>query len=231
MSRRVIVLRHGRTEWNAERRFQGQADPPLDDVGRAQADQVAELLAGLRPAVIVTSDLQRATQTAGPIGERVGIAVQVDPRLRERSLGHWEGLTRDEVEQRYPDEFADWIAGRDVTRRGGETREQVAKRALETFEGLPDVEVALLVTHSATAMSLCASLIGLDLWVPALGPLANCHWSELSSERTSVASAAADRRSAPLATWRLRAHNVGAPGPVIPVVASAPADEAPDAEA
>ena len=108
------MLRHGRTAWNAERRFQGQADPPLDEVGRAQADEVAGLLAALRPSVIVTSDLLRATQTAAPLGELAGVDVQVDPRLRERSLGHWEGLTRDEVQERYPDEFADWIAGRDV---------------------------------------------------------------------------------------------------------------------
>jgi broad specificity phosphatase PhoE len=220
------VLRHGRTDWNAQRRFQGQADPPLDDVGRAQAVEVATLLAALRPSVIITSDLMRATQTASVLGEVAGVTPQVDARLRERSLGHWEGLTRDEVQQRYPDEFADWVAGRDVSRRGGETREQVAKRALAVFEELPDVDVAVLVTHSATAMSLCATLIGLDLWLPALGPLANCHWSELSSEAAALGNGPDGR------LWRLRAHNVGAPGPVIPIaVAVDSSEDAPDAEA
>ncbi len=72
MSRRVVVLRHGRTEWNAERRFQGQADPPLDEVGRAQAYEVASLIAAMRPAVIVSSDLQRAAQTAAPLAQVCG---------------------------------------------------------------------------------------------------------------------------------------------------------------
>jgi hypothetical protein len=102
MSSRVFLLRHGRTSWNAERRFQGQADPPLDDVGRAQAYEVATLVAALAPNVLVSSDAMRAVQTAEPIAEITGLEVLVDARLRERSLGHWEGLTRDEVAQRWP---------------------------------------------------------------------------------------------------------------------------------
>ena len=120
--RRVLLLRHGRTRWNAEHRFQGQADPPLDDMGRAQAYEVAGLVAALRPGVLVSSDATRALQTAAPIGEITGLQIKTDPRFRERSLGHWEGLTRDEVAGRFPDEYADWVAGRDVSRRGGETR-------------------------------------------------------------------------------------------------------------
>jgi broad specificity phosphatase PhoE len=217
VNRRVVVLRHGRTAWNAERRFQGQADPPLDDVGRAQAYEVASLIASLRPQVIVTSDLQRAVQTAAPLAQVAGLDVVIDKGLRERSLGHWEGLTRDEVEERYPDEYADWTAGRDVSRRGGETRDQVAERALTVFQSLPEVELAVLVTHSATAMALSASLLGLTQQVHILSPLADCHWSEL--------------RHIP---WRLRAHNVGAPGPVIPFalrMAADADDDAPDAQA
>jgi broad specificity phosphatase PhoE len=224
MTRRVVVLRHGRTEWNAERRFQGQADPPLDDVGRAQAYEVASLVAALRPAVLISSDLQRAVQTAAPLAQVTGLDVLVDKGLRERSLGHWEGLTRDEVEVRYPDEFADWIAGRDVSRRGGETRTQVAERAVAVFESLPDVDVAVLITHSATAMALCASVLGLAQEVHILSPLANCHWSELRHDE-------ADTTHIP---WRLRAHNVGAPGAVIPFAVRPPADsedDAPDAQA
>jgi probable phosphoglycerate mutase len=105
--RRVLLLRHGRTRWNAQRRFQGQADPPLDDVGRAQAYEVAALVAALEPQLIVSSDALRAAQTAAPLAEITGLPVQLEPRLRERSLGHWEGLTREEVQERYPDEFAD----------------------------------------------------------------------------------------------------------------------------
>jgi len=227
LSRRVLLLRHGRTVWNAERRFQGQADPPLDEVGRSQARQVSALIAALRPGVVVSSDLLRATQTAAPLGDVAGLPVSLDMRFRERSLGHWEGLTRDDVQVRYPDEYADWVAGQDVRGRGAETREDVAKRALAAFYDLPDVEVAVVVTHSATAMSLCSVLIGVDLMRPALGPLANCHWSELWTDGPGGGDRAAE-------VWRLRAHNVGAPGPVIPITAAPdvePADDAPDAEA
>lgn len=217
MSRRVLLLRHGRTAWNAERRYQGQADPPLDDVGRAQAYEVAALVASLQPAVIVSSDASRAMQTAHPLGEIAGRPIVVDPRLRERSLGHWEGLTRDEVAQRYPDEFADWLDGRDVSRRGGETREQVAVRARAAFDALPDVELAVLVTHSATAMALCTDLLGLSQERHVLGPLANCHWSELRCEPDGAPR------------WQLRAHNAGPPGPVIPRLAVE--EDAPDAQA
>jgi probable phosphoglycerate mutase len=220
---RLILLRHGRTAWNAERRFQGQADPPLDDVGRAQAYEVAALIAALRPQLLVTSDAQRARQTAVPLGEVTGQAVTVDPRLRERSLGHWEGLTRDDVETQFPDEYADWVAGRDVSRRGGETREQVAERAVAAFTSLPDVETAVLVTHSATAMALCNALLGIPQQVHPLGPLANCHWSELVSERQDGDST----------LWRLRAHNIGSPGAVapLPVLVDGVSGDAPDADA
>jgi glucosyl-3-phosphoglycerate phosphatase len=147
----------------------------------------------------------------------------VDARLRERGLGHWEGLTRDEVAQRYPDEFADWVAGRDVSRRGGETREHVAERAMAAFRELPDAGTAVLVTHSATAMSLCSGLLGLPQDVRVLGSLANCHWSELGAEQHAGAKP----------SWRLRAHNIGAPGTVapLPVRLVDAGEDAPDAEA
>jgi glucosyl-3-phosphoglycerate phosphatase len=212
--RRVLVLRHGRTAWNAQHRFQGQADPPLDETGKAQAFEVAPLVGALRPDLLVSSDAKRAMQTAAPLGEITRLTVVPEPRFRERSLGHWEGLTRDEVAQRYPDEFADWVAGRDVSRRGGETREQVAERACSAFAEIPDdTALAVIITHSATAMALCAALLGLPTRDPVLAPLANCHWSELRHG----------------SRWELRAHNVGAPGPVIPRLDLE--EDAPDAEA
>ncbi|MBV9593649.1 MAG: histidine phosphatase family protein [Actinobacteria bacterium] len=221
MPHRLIVLRHGRTAWNAERRFQGQADPPLDDTGRAQAYEVAALLAALKPEIIVSSDLRRAAQTAQPLATISGLDLLPDARLRERSLGHWEGLTRDEVERTYPDEFADWVAGRDISRRGGESRHEVARRARRCVDELPDVDTAVLVTHSATAMALSCELLGLDQHVHVLGPLANCHWSELVYEPEDHAGR----------HWRLRSHNVGVPGTVIPLAVRPAEDEAPDADA
>lgn len=204
MQRRIVLLRHGRTAWNAERRYQGQEDPPLDDVGRVQAIEAAALVAAMNPDVLVSSDLQRARQTAEKVSSLSGLPLAVDERLRERHLGHWQRLTRDEVQARYPEEFADWLAGRDVTRRGGESRQQVADRALSLVEELATVPVTVLVSHGATSMCLSAALLGLPQTPSILGPLANCHWTELRNSGDG---------------WTLRAHNAGPPGPVIPLLA------------
>ncbi|MDQ1720161.1 MAG: glucosyl-3-phosphoglycerate phosphatase [Pseudonocardiales bacterium] len=214
MRRRIVILRHGRTAWNAERRYQGQSDPPLDEVGQAQAIQVAGLIAAMEPDLLISSDLQRAEHTAAKVASLTGLELTIDARLRERNLGHWEGLTRDEVESRYPDEFADWLAGRDVTRRGGESRQQVADRAVSLVRGLPEVELVVLVSHGATAMCLSAELLGLPQTPSVLGPLANCHWTELRDDGSG---------------WNLRAHNAGPPGPVIPLIS--PESEPADADA
>jgi probable phosphoglycerate mutase len=220
-NRRIILLRHGRTAWNAQRRFQGQADPPLDDVGRAQAYEVSGLIAALGPQLLVTSDAARAWQTAQIVGEAIELTPVSEPRLRERGLGHWEGLTREEVAVQYPDEYGDWVAGRDVSRRGGETREAVAARARAAFEELADVPTAVLVTHSATAMALTNALLGIPQDVHPLGPLANCHWSELILEAPDGHGAA----------WRLRGHNLGIPGTVVPMPLRLGGEDAPDADA
>ena len=217
--RRVVLLRHGRTPWNAQRRFQGQADPPLDEVGRAQAYEVAGLIAALRPELLVSSDAARAMQTAEIVGAAAALPPIPEPRLRERGLGHWEGLTRDEVAERYPAEYAEWAAGGDVNDRGGETRDEVAARAVAAFGELPDVPTTVLVTHSATAMALTNMLLGIAQRVHPLGPLANCHWTELYCEDGT-------------GTWRLRGHNLGTPGVIVPLpVRLADAEDAPDAEA
>jgi probable phosphoglycerate mutase len=221
-ARRVVLLRHGRTAWNAQRRFQGQADPPLDEVGRAQAYEVGGLIAALRPELLVSSDAARAIETAQIVGVAAGLTPRVEPRLRERGLGHWEGLTREEVAEQYPDEYADWVAGRDVSRRGGESRVVVAERARAAFAQLPDVATTVLVTHSATAMALTNALLGIPQDVHPLGPLANCHWTELYLE-----PAVDGHQSA----WRLRGHNLGIPGTVVPVPARLLGDDAADADA
>ena len=86
-----MLWRHGQTTWNAERRFQGQSDIPLDATGQAQAERAARLLAGLRPDMIVSSDLSRAASTAAPLAQLTGLDVILDKDLRERHGGQWEG--------------------------------------------------------------------------------------------------------------------------------------------
>ena len=92
----LLLVRHGETDWNAEGRLQGHTDRPLNDYGRTQAKALADRLAGEGADAIYTSDLVRAKATAEIIGERLGLTVVVDPDLREKDWGTWEGLTGDE---------------------------------------------------------------------------------------------------------------------------------------
>jgi probable phosphoglycerate mutase len=200
--RRLLIWRHGRTEWNATGRFQGQLDPPLDGEGRAQAARTAPHLAAAlhdQDTVLVSSDLQRAVDTAGALAPLLGVPVQVDERLREHGLGSWEGLTRDEVAENHPGQYQDWLAGRPVPGRGGEAQADVAARALAAAADLPPAATAVLVTHGGTAGRLVEALLGLG---PehrrVFGPLGNCHWSELSFQASG---------------WRLMRHNLSIPAP------------------
>ena len=197
---RLVVWRHGRTEWNAAGRFQGQLDPPLDDEGRAQAARTAPVLAAAlrgKRAVLVSSDLQRAVDTAGALAPLLDLPVRIDRRLREHGLGSWEGLTRAEVADRHPEQYADWVAGGSVRGRGGEEPAAVAGRALAAVADLPDAEVAVLVTHGGLAGRLVEGLLGLGHeHRRVFGPLGNCHWSELTFQT---------------AGWRLMRHNLSAP--------------------
>jgi probable phosphoglycerate mutase len=196
---RLVLWRHGRTEWNATGRFQGQLDPPLDDTGRREAAAAATHLVatGVLPAaVVVSSDLDRTVQTAKVLTGLLGVPLRLDARLREHGMGCWEGLTRDEVAERYPDQYADWLAGRPVRGRGGEEPAAVGERALAALVDLPEAPVAVVVTHGGTAGRLLERLLGLG---PehrrAFGPLANCAWSELAAQA---------------GRWRLLRHNVSA---------------------
>ena len=193
---RVLVWRHGRTAWNAEVRFQGQLDPPLDEVGRDQAARAAAQLAAVLPregTVVVSSDLQRAAATAAALVPLLGIPLRTDPRLRELDLGSWQGLTRQEVAERHPGQYADWVAGRPVLGRGSEEPDEVAHRALAALGDVPDAEVAVLVTHGGTGLRLLESLLGLGRDSRRLlGSLGNCAWSELLQQS---------------GRWRLVRHN------------------------
>jgi probable phosphoglycerate mutase len=193
---RLLLWRHGRTAWNAEGRFQGQLDPPLDDIGRRQAAVAAPYVAaGLdaQDTAVVASDLVRAAETAGTLSGLLGVPLGLDERLREHGMGSWEGLTRAEVAGRFPEQYADWMAGRPVRGRGGEDPEAVAERAVEALAALPPVGTAVVVTHGGTAGRLIERLLGLGAdHRRVFGPLANCAWSELSVQGTR---------------WRMLRHN------------------------
>jgi len=109
----ILLIRHGETAWNAERRLQGHLDIPLNPEGERQAGLLAGALADEPLDILVSSDLMRARQTAQAIADLRGLPLQVEPRLRERCYGGFEGLLYAEIEQRFPREFAAW-QGRDV---------------------------------------------------------------------------------------------------------------------
>ncbi|NUR88772.1 MAG: histidine phosphatase family protein [Nonomuraea sp.] len=193
MSKRIVCLRHGQTLWNVEHRFQGHSDIPLDETGLAQAARAASLLASLRPTMIVSSDLQRANETALALGRLVGLDVSVDKDLRERGGGAWEGLTRDEIAARWPVEYASWEAP------DGEPITEVASRvagSLRRWAGRLDDDGLLVVASHGAALRLgICELLGLpeELW-SAIGGLGNCSWSVLAEGRRG---------------WRLLEHNAG----------------------
>jgi probable phosphoglycerate mutase len=199
-----VLWRHGQTVWNAERRFQGQSDIPLDEVGQAQAERAARLLAALRPDLIVASDLSRAAQTAAPLARLTGLEVSLDKDLRERSGGRWEGLTDTEIRTRYPAEHASW------TPPDGEPSAVVAERVagalLRVAEAVSapamTTGLAVVVSHGAALRLGMSRLLGMpEELFGVLGPLSNCSWSVLGRRR---------------GRWRLIEHNAGTlPEPVV----------------
>ena len=183
LDQRLVLVRHGRTAWNAEGRFQGQADPSLDTIGWEQARRTAAAVAELRPAAIVSSDLRRAHQTAVMLGAACGLIPSTDRNLRELALGAWEGLGRDEAADRFPAEYAAWAAGVDVRRGGGETQAEAGARvaaALIRFlwrarSGSTVVAVSHgLALQGAMGVLVAGGLVRLDEAAPP--HLANGEW-------------------------------------------------------
>lgn len=208
-----MLVRHGRTAWNAEGRWQGHLDPDLDDTGIAQARAAARLLAALRPDVLVSSDLRRAVATVEPLVRLTGLPVSYDADVRETFIGDWGGLTGDDVRARHAEDFAIWQSG-DVHVRpgGGESRVEVAERMCTAIEralpGVPGGGTLLIVTHGGAARVAIARLLELEhaSW-GALGGLSNCCWSLLAQPR---------RLETPQRSWRLLEHNAGSlPEPVL----------------
>ena len=201
-----MLWRHGQTTWNAERRFQGQSDIPLDATGQAQAERAARLLAGLHPDLIVSSDLSRAASTAAPLARLTGLDVVLDKDLRERHGGCWEGLTDTEIRTRYPAEHASWNPP------DGEPSLAVADRVAAALRRIATAVsedthtggsgLGVVVSHGAALRLGMSRLLGLPEEVfGALGPLSNCSWSVVGHR---------------YGRWRLLEHNAGTlPEPIL----------------
>ena len=195
-----MLWRHGQTAWNAEHRFQGQTDIPLDETGKGQAELAARRLATLAPDALFASDLTRAQQTAGALARLTGLPVTLDKDLRERFGGDWEGLSDEEIRERYPAERLTWNPP------NGEPTPVVAERVCGALARIADTldagQLAVVVGHGAALRLGMERVLGLPAdGNPILGSLVNCSWSvlELRDER-----------------WRLQEYNVVAFQQAIP---------------
>ena len=187
--RRLILLRHGQTEWNATDRMQGQLDTELTELGRTQAKDAARELGATDPVRILSSDLRRALDTATVLGEFAGVPVEADPRLRETYLGDWQGLTHYDVDTGYPGARVAWRTDATMAPPNGENRLDVARRARplvdELVVELGDEWLArpvILVAHGGLIAALTASLLDLpvDRW-SVLGGLGNASWVQVAA--------------------------------------------------
>ncbi len=185
-SRRVVLVRHGQTAWNAEGRAQGHTDVGLDDTGRSQSEAMATVLAGLEPSLLVTSDLSRARETAAFLEKQTGLTAVEDPRWREFDLGERTGLTLAEFGEYLGVKFGGWWdVHAHVEVPGAETPDELAARVVPAFEEvlerLGEGETALVVTHGASLRVAIAGILGWPLETAGdIEAMHNCGWATLA---------------------------------------------------
>lgn len=196
----LILLRHGLTDWNATGRFQGQADIPLNDTGHEQARVAARALAAMQPDALWCSPLTRTRETIAPLVELTGLEVHFDDRLMEISVGSWEGLSFDAVDEIDPGFRQALRAARDHRRSPeGETAAETGERwasALREIVAAHEGQRVVVVSHGLALKQGIAAFLGWD-WDHSqqLGSFDNCSWATLENEH--------DR-------WRLTSYNVNA---------------------
>ena len=192
---RILLARHGETEWNAVRRVQGWTDIPLSERGLAQAEALADRLSLIPLAAVYSSDLSRAAQTAAPAAARQGLEVQAAPKLREKGFGDWEGLTQAELERDYPDLWRRYHVARDLDALvpGGETWPQVQDRVAAALRRIlaahpgPE-ETVLLVGHGGSGR-----VVILDALQAPLPTLLRLHLDNASLSRLDFRGAGDSR--------------------------------------
>ena len=181
----LLLARHGQTDWNLERRWQGHADPPLNETGRAESRALAASLADSGIERVYTSDLARARETAEIVAATLGLTVHLDPRLREVDVGEWSGLTSAEVETRFPDGYRQRYEG--VTGwANGERFEAMGARVVAAVLSIAAAELdgrLLVVTHGGPLRALWTAAGGEPSgWVNA----GNCDTHAVAVERGQI---------------------------------------------
>jgi probable phosphoglycerate mutase len=191
----ILLARHGETDWNSERRWQGHADQPLNEVGRAQALELADTVAGRAIDVVYSSDLVRAHETALIVADRLGLPVEVDAELREVDVGDWSGRVHTELEDLDPEGYRRWQEGGKGW-SGGESYEEMGERVVAAVLRLAarhPGQTVLVVTHGGSIRACRATAAGLDYAasrVQAIGSMANCEVAELHVAAGRLAGAA-----------------------------------------
>lgn len=170
---RVLLMRHGTSVWNVERRWQGWADPPLSAQGANDAEGAAVALARLGVRAVVSSDLARARSTAEIIARALGLELTIEPALRERGVGSWTGLTSEEIESRWPGQQARYRDDPGIPFPDGEDVERLLRRAVPALvtiaRGDPHDGVAVVVSHGGLIRCVRLALGAADRPVPQLG--------------------------------------------------------------
>jgi probable phosphoglycerate mutase len=183
--RRLLLIRHAESEWNAEGRFQGQADPPLSEKGRRQAKNAASRLTGLVDR-IVASDLRRASETAGIVAAELEMSVEMDAAFREIDVGVWSGLTVAEIEEKWPGALDAWRHGHARPHGASEGRREFTERAVAAVKALGariTGDACLVVTHGAFLGSLERELgIHPGVGMPHLGG----RWFDVDAELRAI---------------------------------------------
>ena len=185
--RRLVLVRHGQTAWNAEGRAQGHTDVSLDDTGRAQAEEMSPVVAAYDPVLLVSSDLARARETAAFLEKATGLTASEDPRLREYDLGERTGLTRAQFAEQLADRNggeAAWDVHSHAEVAGAETADEVAARIVPAMGEVLDLlevgQTAVVVLHGAALRIAIAGLLGWPLEASdGLAALHNCAWAVL----------------------------------------------------
>lgn len=164
----LYLIRHGETESNKERRYQGWSESPLSDIGLRQAEKASFFLASQEIDALFCSDLNRALHTARVIGAGCGLKPEITPLLREIHFGEWEGLTFDQIEASWGDRISAWLDNPfERSAPGGETLKEVCDRMLEFIEHLskncPDSKSIAAVSHGGSIRALLYQVLNLDL--------------------------------------------------------------------
>ncbi|HIE17790.1 MAG TPA: histidine phosphatase family protein [Dehalococcoidia bacterium] len=177
---RLVVVRHGRTEWNRVERFRGRVDIDLDEVGIKQAEAAAERIAKLQAAAVYSSPLRRAMTTAEIIARRSNLEAKLLPGLIDIDFGDWQGLSPDEVAARNNELYSKWLGNPHLVEfPGGESLAMVRERASSAVDSLitqHPAETVILVSHKVVCQVLVLILLGLD----------NSHFWEITQDVCAI---------------------------------------------